>query len=267
MAWTIASKGQEDFRTHHNYIRSLRHLIERLTLSHTNVRRITNASIPLLDEKKNLIDLTKKSLIDEANIVRTDHDYSYASTSWLPVKTYYLLFNLMMTVDYLFTLDPGSFKISHTKCSTKFTTLLAKGEIAFSEPKLNRVYNRSILSYREPPGANLRSPLLKDQHTELAMKKIALYKLDEWQRFRKIPSFTRQTHRRAKEEFLKTFQLSIFDFPYRMRLRASYRDFAFIEGVESSDTAAYFNDYFAFSRWFFRALEGLKDQLVKARTA
>jgi hypothetical protein len=267
MAQTTTGEGQEAFRTHHNYIRSLRQLMEGSALSHMDVKRITPAPIPLLDAKRNLIDLTKKSLNDEANIVRKDQDYSYASTSWLPVKTYYLLFNIMMTVEYLFTLDPSSFKIGHATCSAKFTTRLASGVITFSEPKLNVVYDRLIFSYHEPTGANLRSPSLQYPSIMLALKKIAQYKLEDWKRSNKIPSFALQKHRLEKEAFMGRFKMSIFDFPYHMRLRASYRDFAFIEGVSSADTAAYFNDYFAFSRCFYRALQGLRDQLVRARTA
>jgi hypothetical protein len=267
MAQTTTGEGQEAFRTHHNYIRSLRFLIEGSTLSHFDVKRIVPGPIPLLDTKKNLIELTKKSLNDEANIVRKDQDYSYASTSWLPVKTYYLLFNVMMTIEYLLTLDPGSFKIGHAACSTRFTTRLASGEISFNEPKLNATYNRQILLYHEPAGANLRSPSLQYSSVKLALKKIAQYKLEDWQRSKKIPSFALQKHRLAKEAFLNKFRISIFDFPYYMRLRASYRDFAFIEGVSSVNTAAYFDDYFAFSRCLYRALRDLKDHLVKARTA
>ena len=140
MPQTTTGEGQEAFRTHHNYIRSLRLLIEGSTLSHFDKRRIVRGPIPLLDTKKNLIELTKKSLNDEANIVRKDQDYSYASTSWLPVKTYYLLFNMMMTIEYLFTLDPSSFKIGHTACSTRFTTRLANRTICFS-------MSRSSMSY------------------------------------------------------------------------------------------------------------------------
>ena len=118
--------------------------MEGSTLSRADVKRITPAPIPLLDAKRNLIDLTKKSLSDEAHIVQKDRDYSYASTSWLPGKTYYLLFNMMMTVEYLFTLDPWSFKIGHARCSAEFTTRLASGVIKFSEPKINLVHDRRI---------------------------------------------------------------------------------------------------------------------------
>ncbi|HXR23884.1 MAG TPA: hypothetical protein VN742_00895 [Candidatus Binataceae bacterium] len=98
------------------------------------------------------------------------------------------------------------------------------------------------------------------------MRKIAQYKQDEWKRQKGIPDFIKAKNRQKKEEFLRGFQLSVFEFPYHMRLRANYRDFAFIEGVSSEDTAMYFNDYFAFASGFYRALRSLRDQLVKART-
>ncbi len=267
---TIA-EGQESFRTHHNYIRALKHLMEGATLSHSNIDKIPNAPLPLLDSKKNLIDLTAKSLNDEARIVRTDKDYSYASTSWLPVKTYYLLFNIMMTIEYLLTLDPASFKIGHGKCSESFTKRLAAGEIAFSEAKLNTVYDYTIFSYREAPGVNLRSASALDQlatfqHAKLTMRKIAQYKLEEWKRRKRIPNFKTNKHQRDKQTFLRAFKLSVFEFPYHMRLRANYRDFAFIEGVSSNETAEYFSDYFSFAREFCRAFRNLREQLIRART-
>jgi hypothetical protein len=257
--------GQEAFRTHHNYICSLKHLLSGAKLSHTDIGRIPRAPIPLLNSKKNLIALTAKSLDDERKIVVKDQDYSYASTSWLPVKTYYLLFNALMTIDYLFTLDPGSFRIGHGRCSEKFTKRLVAGEITFDNAKLNRIYDQKIFSHHEPPGANLRPATVLDQHAMLAMKKIAQYKLEEWKRLKRIPNFTAKKHRDEKQAFLRAFQLSIFEFPYHMRLRANYRDFAFIEGVSSAETALYFKDYFAFAGHFYRALKGLRDQLVKAR--
>ena len=214
-------------------------------LFHTNIGRIRPRPIPLVDLKKNLIDLTKQSLNDEARIVRKDQDYSYASTSWLPVKTYYLLFNMMMTIDYLFTLDSASFKISHAKCSEKFTKRLSDKEIAFVQhQRLNIVYDKTVFFHREAPGANLRAAIVSDQHATQAMKKIAQYKLKEWMRLKKISNFKHARDRREKQSFYDDFRLSIFEFPYHMRLRANYRDFAFIDGVSSAETALYFNDLF-----------------------
>lgn len=71
--------GQEAFWTHYNYIHCLKALMGSSTLSFTNIRSVSPASLPELDNKKNLIDLTKKSLRDEARIVSMDKEYSYAS--------------------------------------------------------------------------------------------------------------------------------------------------------------------------------------------
>ena len=266
MPLTTISEGQEAFRTHHNYIRSLKRHIEGSTLSYTGVSAIVRAPVPFLNSKTNLIDLTILSLKDEAEIVSKDKDYSYASTSWLPIKTYYLLFNMMLTIEYLFApeRERESFKITHNKCAQNFTKRLACGEIKFSNLKLNEIYNRDIFCYREQSGANLRSASGFD-HTRLALKKIAQYKQEEWQRQKRIPDFIKPEHRRKKEEFRRGFQLSVFEFPYHMRLRANYRDFAFIEGVSSADTARYFNDYFVFAIGFYKALLSLKSQLEEAR--
>jgi hypothetical protein len=149
LKYTVAEEGQEAFRTHYNYIRSLRNLTSGSILSYTNIGQIRPGKTPHLDSKKNLIELTKRSLSDEADIVQVDKDYSYACASWLPVKAYYLLFNLMLTIEYLFTLDPQSFKLGHGRCSQSFTDKLAAGDIVFSAPRLNRIYDKTIFTHHE----------------------------------------------------------------------------------------------------------------------
>jgi len=258
--------GQEAFRTHYNYIHCLKDLIQGTTLNYPGIGQIIQAPLPFLDRKRNFIDLTRRSINDEARIVRLDAEYSYASTSWLPIKSYYLLFNLMLTIDYLITLDERAFRNGHARCSSGFTEKLETGKIVFGEPLLNIIYDQGIFSYRPPSGTNLRQTILRNSHRQQVMKKIAQYKLEEWQRSRAIPSFKSLRNRQAKSTYLDTFKLSIFEFPYYMRLRANYRDFAFIDGVTALDTRDYFNDYFTFSVGLYRALNGLKNQLYRART-
>jgi len=256
---------QQAFRTHHNYIRSLKHLMSGSTLSHTSIGRIRRASIPLLDTKRNLINLTEQSLKDEANIVQTDRDYSYASTSWLPVKTYYLLFKMMTTINYLFTLDPASFKIGHGKCSEGFTKRLARGDITFTQRKLNAVYNHTIFAHVEAPGANLRSRSGPDQHTTLAMKKIAQYNLEEWKRPKRIPKFATERDRQEKQVILTRISVIGLRISLLFALACQLSGLRLIEGGASTETAVYFNDYFAFAMDFYRTLGDLRDQLVRAR--
>jgi hypothetical protein len=50
-----------------------------------------------------------------------------------------------------------------------------------------------------------------------------------------------------------------------MRIRSNYRDFAFIDGVSTADTAQYFKKYFSFTVGFMKALEKVKAELVTMR--
>ena len=51
-----------------------------------------------------------------------------------------------------------------------------------------------------------------------------------------------------------------------MRIRSNYRDFAFIDGVTTTETADYFNTFFFFTAGFVKALEGMKKDLIGLRT-
>lgn len=226
---------------------------------------LRNAALPDLDEKKNLIDLTKKSLNDEYKIVQIDKDYSYASTSWLPVKSYYLIFNILLTIEYVFKIQKSIYRLGHTSCIDEFTRKLESGEIQFSEPLLNQVFNQSILNHVVRSGANLSSRTSSDDMYKMAIRKIAKYKLDDWKNKNHI-NLRRKTHKTKYQQHLNTFKVSIFDFPYHMRIRSNYRDFAFIDGVTTDETAQYFNTFFGFTVHFVKSLESLKKDLIKVRS-
>ena len=107
------NEEKQAFDTHYNYSDCLKCLTNGTSLKFSN--KLSNIKLPDLDKKKNLINLTLKSLEDEYSIVQQDKDYSYASTSWLPVKTYYLLFNLMLTVEYIFKIQESVFNYKHVQ--------------------------------------------------------------------------------------------------------------------------------------------------------
>ena len=254
---------KQAYDTHYNYINCLCDISNKLKLE--SVINFRKAKIPLIDTKKNLIRLTKKSLIDEHNIVKEDKDYSYASTSWLPVKTYYLIFNILLTTDYLFTLQKQSFTVSHKKIIGTFTQKLENQDIFFSEPVLNQVFDKSILNFKVKSGANLCRKTSKEDMYKMTLRKIAYYKVDDWKRQNNIENLRTATNKTKYQSFLKNFKVSIFDFPYYMRIRANYRDFAFIERVDTNDTANYFNSYFNFTVNFTKALEYLNKEIIKKR--
>lgn len=250
------------YDTHFNYIKCLASLTNGTTLQYTG--SLQKAGLPDIDQKKNLITLTKKSLNDEKKIVDIDKDYSYASTSWLPVKSYYLIFNVLLTIEYIFKIQKTIFRQGHTKCVDEFTRKLQVQEIQFSNTILNQVFDQTILTHKVVSGANLSSRTTDSDMYKMAIRKIAKYKEDNWKQTNRI-NLKKKTDKTKHQNYLSNFSVSIFDFPYYMRIRSNYRDFAFIDGVTTDETADYFNTFFAFTVHFVKMLEKLKTDLITTR--
>ena len=255
---------QQAYETHLNYIKCLAFLM--LNASVKNTLNLNRVAIPHLNEKENLIKLTKKSLSDEKGIVQIDKDYSYASTSWLPIKSYYLIFNVLLTNEYVLKIQKNVFQTSHFACIEEYTRKLRDNEIQFSEPLLNQVFDGSILKYRVPAGSNLSCRTSDEDMYKMAMRKIAKYKEEDWKRKNKISLRKKLDKMKYESHMSSSFFVSIFDFPYYMRIRSNYRDFAFIEGVGTDDTAEYFIQYFNFTVLFVKALEKMTSEIISTRT-
>lgn len=254
---------KEAYNTHLNYIRNLSHLVTGSTLVNNFIVR--KGAIPHVGVKSNLINLTRQSLNDEHAIVVADQDYSFASTSWLPVKSYYLIFNILLTIDYVRSLSVSSFNLTHTACVNLFTQKLESQEIQFSNAILNQVFDSTILNQRFTSGANLSSQTSSSDLYRMTLKKIARYKDEEWRRKEKI-NLRLSTHRKKHKQYLQNnFKVSLFDFAYYMRIRANYRDFAFIEGISTQETAEYFFLYHQFTIELSRCLENLKLDMTNQR--
>lgn len=253
---------RQAFDTHLNYALCLKDLTtnEKLVFNH----KLNKATLSDLKTKDNLIGLTAKSLRDEYNIVQIDQDYSYASTSWLPIKGYYLIFNLMLTIDYILSTNKKSFTLSHTKCIQKFTSMLKTCEISFNQDVLNTIFDKSIFDLKESPGANLSTKIDVGRMFSMAMRKVSVYKKDEFKRSNNLNYHTIKG-KNKRDEYMDSFSISIFEFPYYMRIRSNYRDFAFIEGVSSYETKIYFDTYYAFIMNLFTILDKLKDDLTLMR--
>ena len=250
------------YDTHFNYIKCLCGLMKNTNLQYTGL--LKKVSISNINEKKNLIDLTKKSLNDEYKIVQIDEDYSYASTSWLPIKSYYLIFNILLTIEYIFKVQKSIFRLGHTSCVNEFTRKLNRKEIQFSEPILNQVFDQSILTYTVKSGANLSSLTDKNDMYKMAIRKIAKYKIEDWKQKNNI-NLKKPAYKIKYQQHIESFTVSVFDFSYYMRIRSNYRDFAFINGVTTAETAQYFNTFFNFTFLFVKVLEKMKKELINIR--
>lgn len=250
---------KQAFDTHYNYADCLSLLTQKASL--TLKANLNENDLTYLGTKENLINLTNRSLEDEYKIVQIDRDYSYASTSWLPIKGYYLIFNMMLTIDYILTGKRKSFSLSHNNCGRLFTSRLECGELQFNNSLLNQVFDGEIFRVKELTGANLSKKISLSRRYQMAMRKVSYYKLDEWKRLSNVNLRTK-SGKAKKNAYINSFRISIFEFPYYMRIRSNYRDFAFIEGVSTANTKVYFETYYSLIKNLFAALDNFKNDLI-----
>lgn len=245
-----------DFKTHLNYISNLSLQSKNLSLAYGN-RISVNKNLTKYKTKASLFNLTKQSIENESKIVQIDSSYAKTVCCWMPVKSYYLCFNLMLTILYLITTDENDFKKTHTGLIEMFTLKLKNKEFLFSSPIFNEVFYCTILDFKMQAGFNISTPVTQNDMEnlyKLSMKKIAEYKKEEYRKREKL-NLRKAVDKNKMEKYLKnTFQISIFDFLYQMRIRANYRDFAFIENVSDTEAKIYFDEYYSFLTRFIQAL-------------
>lgn len=262
MLHTNKSSEKFAFDTHLNYITSLSLLSVDLSLEYTN--KIHQKPIPSYEKKKNIINLTARSLKDEYEIINVDPEYSYASTSWLPVKSYYLIFNLLLTAEYCIRPEEKSFKTSHTRLISNWNHMIKSGEVVFSCEEIGKIHGAEIFDFKLPPGATLSPRTSKENLCKAAMKMIANYKYDEWKSKLKVKLGSKEGQD-AKKVFMENFSVSILDYFYQMRIRSNYRDFAFIDEITCEETKKFFETYYSTTIKFQNALVGLCKQLKSER--
>jgi hypothetical protein len=251
-----------DFETHLKYATRLADLSNGLSAT-SNIKPMLNKDrIKDLEAKLQLIRLTIKSIKDEYKIVQFDSEYSTASVSWLPIKTYYLIYHLLCIIDYILTNDPASLSANHNQCIRAFSKRLSDQSIQFNKPLLNEVFDKSIFGFTSTSGEHLRKNVSDDVIFKLLMKKVARYKIKNYMITQSIPNLRQKKHKEKMNRFKNSFSLSIFDFFYLMRLRLNYRDFNFIDNIPASDTKVYFEEYYKAAENFYTCFDKLKDKLI-----
>ena len=267
MKLKISHIDNPEFKTHLNYVSNLAYISKNIGSVYKNKVRV-NTSLYKYKTKENLFKLTAKSIADESKIVSLDSAYSKAVCSWIPVKSYYLCYNLMLTILYLITGDEKDFQKGHTQLIDIFNDKLCKGEIEFSQPLFNLVFDMSILDFKANSGFNISIPKSQEDREKmykLSIGKIAKYKRDEYKRKNKLN--IKKVHDKLKlEKYLNTkFKVSIFDFLYPMRIRSNYTDLDFIEDINDIASSYYLNNYYEFLSSFIKSLFKIYKDLKQKR--
>ena len=257
----VSPLDHPDFSTHKHYISYLRRISNdlRLTLSCELSRGTTVA--PLARKKVRLIELTLENIRSEAQMVVKPPENGQAAISWLPVKAYYLIFNLTILLEYLVSANPLLLLSTHEGSLDRFKRLLEGTSISFSEPAFNEIRRGDeIEKMKVEKSDNIRQ-------TTITRKE---------QVYRKFLDYKRESvRRRARVKRLKKVQMSEIrnrDFSlsevfYWYRIKANYGDLEFIsDKVPASEFKELYTQYCFLTANFYKALKKCVNEASLART-
>jgi len=249
-----------EFVTHSNYVHAMKEMSDNISLTITNITANNLQEPVILRKKLNLIKLTLDNIIEEKRNIDILHDYSLICVSWIPVKSYYLLFNLLIILEFFINDSPDWFDSRHIELCNKFRNQLHDGTISFNNPELNLCFTaNTILSWQIPRSENLRggshNPEIRKQQI---IKKIYEYKKEDYKRNNKI----KKLGGKKLVDFKNRTQICLFDFFYWYRIKANYRDMEFIDnGVPIEEFYQFYTDYFNLTINYYQALKTLLNQL------
>lgn len=220
-----------NFQTHLNYIKTLEYLS--LNLSAIFNFKI-NTSIKFPIEKYKLINLMHKSLQNDINIINIDNTYANASSIWIPIKAYYLVYHVMTFIFYLESGNTQCLSLGHGQCKKRYKDLLKEEKLELSQDLFNKVYDKSISKYISPSGITIGkfNPDNNEILHSLIMKYIMKKSFEEL--------------KKDKKKNKDAVTICIIDYMYIMRIRTNYKNGGFLDEIDSRNISEYCNSYYKF---------------------
>ncbi len=257
-----------DFTTHFNYIEFLAKATTNIKLESTKELTKEIKKIESIDKKVRLIKLTVENLDYEQFAITKEPEYAKVCITWIPVKSYYLIFNLMLLLKYLLSAEEKSLDSTHGYLLNDFTRCLSSGVLIFSEKKFNNVHTcekaqawKSTLTSN-----NLKINYDADTLCLQLIKILARYKEDEYKRRNNIPNIKKKHNKEKVIEFRQRNTICLFEFFYWYRIKANYRDLDFLDQqVEDEKFAKYFTNYYNLTMNMYKALVVLINDLSLTR--
>lgn len=244
--------------THINYISCMKDLSDGLKLQiNFNIKSKSKNNISLFDKKLRLIYLIKNSLDEEYLKAKEDSGFAKICSVWVAVKSYYLIFNMLLVLRVLINDEKCDLKSSHAGIIAMFRGLLKNKKITFNKEEFNLVSScGNALSFTSANGDTLRYNVDDTTRAKSMLKKICMYKFEDFSRSQNIKSFRSAENKKKKQNFLENTDISLFELFYWYRIKTNYRDLSFIDHEESDEQIAkFYNSYYFLTLNFYNALK------------
>jgi len=217
-------------------------------------------------QKVKLLELTVDNLKIEKENIDKYPEYSVVCVSWIPVKSYYLFFNLLIILEYLITGSDSYLAVSHANSNKYFKTLLIKKHLTFDKGLFNKTCTvREATEWKIPPGENVKKRKFDPKlRYKSVIRKLLDYHKEEFRRIKK----TERIAGTKKQEFERTTLINLCDFFHLYRIKANYRDMEFIDkGVDVQEFNNFYNNYYQLTMNFYHAFKKCINEVSTIRTS
>jgi len=265
---TVTPSTPPDFRTHLNYVKAMKELSEQLTTKlNRDISTKSNFNKKVLVKKLNLIKIIKESLEEEYKKALKEKDFAKVCSMWIPVKSYYLIFNLLLIVCALFNNEEGNLNFPHNKTLSNFRSMLKNGDVSFDKEGFNKVETcEEAISFKSKSGDTLRLSVDEQSRINSILKKLCKYKFEDFCRYTGLRHFQTKINRKKKEGFFKNSEISLFEFFYWYRIKTNYRDLDFLnQEIYADEIVEFYENYYLLTINFYKSLKDLINILSKKR--
>ncbi len=208
----IISPMPKDFRTHLNYVLCASNLSKDLNLK-LNFKINSKLSFDKkeLSNKVRLIELIKESIDEEHKKAIKEKDFAKICSMWIPVKSYYLIFNMLLVLCALINDEKENLKYSHAKAIGNFRTMIKNKNILFNNNNFNLVLScKDANDFVSKSGDTLREEIDDDTRVKSVLKKLCKYKFEDFCRYKCLKDFRSNERKKQRKSFLNSF-FSLFD--------------------------------------------------------
>jgi len=264
----VISLTPPDFRTHLNYVLSMKGFSDGLKIKlNSSIQTKAKFKKSLLSKKLKFIEMIKENLDDEYEKSIQEKEFAKICSMWIPVKSYYLIFNQLLVLCSLVNSDIGNINYSHRKSIFNFRKMIKENTISFNKDCFNDVCNcMEAINFKTKSGDNLKKDIEEELRVKGILKKICVYRFESYCRDEKIKNFRRKKDQEKRDWFFNKNEISLFEFFYWYRIKTNYRDLSFLDQeAYTEEIVEFYENYYLLTINFYTALKDLINELSKKR--
>ncbi len=264
----LASPMPPDFKTHLNYVSYMNNISKDLKVElNFNIDSKAPFTKSALLKKIRLVELIRESIDEEYKKAIKEKEFAKVCSMWIPVKSYYLIFNLLLILCVLINNEKGNLDYPHAKAISNFRNMIKSKKLLFNKNNLNLVLScQEAIDFTSKSGDSLRDNLDDDKRARSVLKKLCKYKFDDFCRYAGLREFRDLDSKKQKSKFFKDSEISLFEFFYWYRIKTNYRDLSFLDKeIYAGDIIKFYEGYYFLTINFHDALKKLINDISKIR--